>query len=124
MSEYNPSMEEIGIFIKQNIREWVQPIILEFNRNREINLAERFVRVEEELKSQRELMKQGFELSEKRFEDLHRQMDQRFLQIDKRFEQVDKRFEQIDKRFCAIQWAIGIGFTAIVVLMSLYQFYQ
>ena len=60
----------------------------------ELSLIERIIRVEEELKSQRELMKKSFELIEKRFE----QIDRRFDQIDKRFEQVDKRFEQVDKR--------------------------
>ena len=50
------------------------------------------VRVEEELKHQRELMREGFE-----------RMDKRFEQVDKRFEQVDKRFEQVDKRFESMQ---------------------
>jgi molecular chaperone DnaK (HSP70) len=62
-------------------------------------LLERMVRVEEELKSQRELMKAGFERMDQRFEDLIHQMDKRFEQMDKRFEQMDKRFEQMDKRF-------------------------
>ncbi len=61
----------------------------------DLELRERMVRVEEELKHQRELMEQGFRLMEKRFE----QIDKRFEQVDKRFEQVDKRFEQVDKRF-------------------------
>ncbi|WP_341328094.1 hypothetical protein [Methylotuvimicrobium sp. KM2] len=61
----------------------------------DLELRERFVRVEEELKHQRELMLEGFKQMEKRFE----QMEKRFEQVDKRFEQVDKRFEQVDKRF-------------------------
>jgi hypothetical protein len=83
-------------FIKQNLGTWLAeqslgkpPVVYE------IELRERMVRVEEELKHQRELMRQGFDLMEKRFE----QIDKRFEQIDKRFEQVDKRFEQVDKRF-------------------------
>jgi len=76
-------------FIKEHLGEWLAeqslgkpPAVYE------IELRERMVRVEEELKHQRELMRQGFEQVEKRFE-----------QVEKRFEQVDKRFEQIDKRF-------------------------
>jgi chromosome segregation ATPase len=72
----------------------------------EIELRERMVRVEKELKHQRELMRQGFaqmdkrfELAEKRHEELRVDMLARFAQVDKRFEQVDKRFEQLDKRF-------------------------
>ena len=43
------------------------------------------IRVEEELKHQRELMQQGFAM------------------MEKRFQQVDKRFEQVDYRFASIQ---------------------
>ena len=46
----------------------------------EIELRERMIRVEEELKHQRELMQQGFAM------------------MDKRFEAVDKRFEEITSR--------------------------
>lgn len=56
----------------------------------EIEIRERIVRVEEELKNQRELMMKGFNQVEKRFE----QVEKRFEQVEKRFEQVDKRFEQ------------------------------
>ena len=71
-------------------------------------------------------MDQRFHQMDKRFEDLIHQMDKRFEQVDKRFEQVDKRFEDLihhmDKRFSLIQWTMGIGFTMITVLMSVYQF--
>jgi len=80
--------ERIGAFVKENIPTWLAeqslgkpPVVYE------IELRERMVRVEEELKHQRELMRKGFE-----------QVDKRFEQVDKRFEQVDKRFEQVDKR--------------------------
>ncbi|MCC6916764.1 MAG: hypothetical protein IT527_05565 [Nitrosomonas sp.] len=61
----------------------------------ELELRERIVRVEEELKHQRALMLEGFKQMEKRFE----QIEKRFEQVDKRFEQIEKRFEQVDKRF-------------------------
>ena len=65
------------------------------------------IRVEEELKHQRELMQQGFAMMDKRFEEMQQQIDKRFDAVDKRFEemqqQMDKRFEemqqQMDKRF-------------------------
>jgi len=72
----------------------------------EIELRERMVRVDEELKNQRELMIKGFDMMEKRFEQVDKRFEEmredfnkRFEQVDKRFEQVDKRFEQVDKRF-------------------------
>ena len=65
----------------------------------ELELRERIVRVEEELKHQRELMLEGFNRVDKRFEQLISEMNARFAQVDKRFEQMDKRFEQMEKRF-------------------------
>jgi chromosome segregation ATPase len=80
-------------FIKTNMADWlVEQSLGKPPAVYEIELRERMVRVEEELKHQRELMRQGFAQVEKRFE-----------QVDKRFEQVDKRFEQVDKRFESVQ---------------------
>ncbi|MBS3954780.1 MAG: hypothetical protein KGZ88_17650 [Methylomicrobium sp.] len=94
-----------------------RPEVVNANVRYELDIRERIVRVEEELKHQRELMLQGFENSNKRFEDVNRHFDEaradvnkrfeemradmnkRFEQVDKRFEQVDKHFEQVDKRF-------------------------
>lgn len=107
-----------------------------YSRDFEIDIRERIVRVEEELKNQREIlnlmlaqMDKRFEMSEKRFE----QVDKRFEQVDKRFEQVDKRFEElredmnsrfsvVDRRFEELRgdmnrgfkmmmWFTGLGFT-------------
>ncbi|MBB1127193.1 hypothetical protein [Thiospirillum jenense] len=111
------AQEDIA-FIKQYIGEWLAeqslgkpPLVYE------IELRERMVRVEEELKHQRELMlllqqqmREGFERvdqrfeamqinMDKRFEAMQNSMDKRFEDVNKRFEQVDKRFEQMDKRF-------------------------
>ncbi len=49
-----------------------------------------------------------------------------FEAVDQRFEVVDQRFETMqrymDKRFNSMQWLIGIGFVAMTVLMSVYQY--
>jgi chromosome segregation ATPase len=76
-----------------------RPEAVNANVRYELDIRERIVRVEEELKHQRELMLQGFENSNKRFEEIRIDMDKRFEQVDKRFEQIDKRFEQVEKRF-------------------------
>lgn len=65
----------------------------------ELELRERIVCVEEELKHQRELMLEGFNRVDRRFEQLINEMNARFAQVDKRFEQMEKRFEQVDRRF-------------------------
>lgn len=79
-------------FIKQHLGEWLAEVSLgKPPAVYEIELRERMIRVEEELKHQRELIKSILE-----------QMDKRFAQVDQRFEQIDKRFEQVDKRFEAL----------------------
>ncbi len=104
-------LQQIGEYVKNHLSEWIaeqslgKPHVVY-----EIELRERMVRVEEELKHQRELMRQGFEQVDKRLELMKADMDKRFEQVDKRldlmktdldkrFEQMDKRFEQVDKRF-------------------------
>jgi len=53
----------------------------------EIELRERMVRIEEELKHQRELIKTILE-----------QMDKRFEAVDRRFESMDRRFDELTRR--------------------------
>jgi hypothetical protein len=105
-------------FIKANMADWlIEQSLGKPTAVYEIELRERMVRVEEELKHQRELMQQGFAQTERRFEqadqrnqELRQDMLGRFEQVDKRFEQADQRdrelrqdmlerFEQVDKRF-------------------------
>ncbi|MDO9047532.1 MAG: hypothetical protein Q7U66_07325, partial [Methylobacter sp.] len=74
-------IEQIQWLIKKALSE--TPETLNANVRYELDLRERTIRVEEELKHQRELMVEGF-----------KQMEKRFEQVDKRFEQMDKRFEQ------------------------------
>ncbi|MFW5744139.1 MAG: hypothetical protein ACOC2D_12760, partial [Spirochaetota bacterium] len=81
--------EQIGSYVREHLGTWIRDISPPVATVQlDPVYLERIVRVEEELKSQRELMKQGFEAMEKRFE-----------QVDRRFEQVDARFEQVDARF-------------------------
>jgi predicted RNase H-like nuclease (RuvC/YqgF family) len=75
-------------FIKDHLGEWLAEQSLgKPSAVYEVELRERMVRVEEELRHQRELIKTLIE-----------QMDKRFDQVDKRFEQVDKRFEELNRR--------------------------
>jgi hypothetical protein len=112
--------EEDIRYIKQHLSEWLaeqslgKPLAVY-----EIALRERMVRVEEELKHQRELMRQGFEQMDKRFE----QVEKRFEQVDKRFEQVDKRFDEMlkrhDKHFL---WVIGFIATSAGLVIAAIRF--
>jgi len=90
-------IEQIQWLIKKTISE--TPEALNANVRYELDLRERTIRVEEELKHQRELMTEGFKQMEKRFEQVDKRFEQMHQDMNKRFEQVDKRFEQVDKRF-------------------------
>jgi len=101
-------IDQIQWLIKKTLSEL--PETLNANVRYELDLRERTIRVEEELKHQRELMVEGFKQMEKRFEQVDKrfeQIERRFEQIDKRFEQMQiettKRFEQMDKRFEQIE---------------------
>jgi septation ring formation regulator EzrA len=131
----------------QQIRELIEqsmaarPEAANTNARYELDIRERIVRVEEELKHQRELMLQGFETSNRRFEEIRTDMNKRFEQVDKRFEQVDKRFEQVDKRFEQMDkrfeqidkhltiitnrmdrfmfWSLGLTISAVIAIVKL-----
>ncbi len=134
MQENNLKVQ-VDQYLKDNLKTYM----MESNHHHEVGVLERIIRVEEELKHQREILEKllhqidkRFEQMDKRFEDLLHYMDKRFEQMDKRFEemqkQVDKRFEemqkqmdkrfedlihQMDKRFSTLQWIFGASFTLL-----------
>jgi hypothetical protein len=79
--------EQIGSYVRRNLGNWMQELSPPTSPLDPV-LVERIVRVEEELKSQRELMKQGFEQVDKRFEEMRADTNARFAQVDKRFEEM------------------------------------
>jgi len=91
MNTTNLAAEDIAYIedrIKGQLGEWLAeqslgkpPVVYE------IELRERMVRIEEELKHQRELIK-----------TILKQMDKRFEAVDKRFESMDRRFEELTRR--------------------------
>ena len=85
-------IEQIQWLIKKTLSE--TPEALNANVRYELDLRERTIRVEEELKHQRELMTEGFK------------------QMEKRFEQVDKRFEMLTSRIDHFMiWSFATTFT-------------
>jgi len=141
MMEEKIPKEELIRIIKPLIAEQLSAFIREHElKAKEISLIERIIRVEEELKAQREIiaslqreMNARFEAMDKRFEALQREMDKRFealqREMDKRFEAVDKRFEAMDKRFESLekrlsflQWLMAGGFTFVSILITIINF--
>ena len=115
-ADFKQMEEHIENHIKSNIGSWIGSI--SFTKSsyfNEIELIERIVRVEEELKSQRELMLMGFEQTNRRFE-----------QIDKRFEDMqkymDKRFEDVNSKFKMMFAFMTLGFTILATMMTVFKF--
>ena len=102
------AQEDIA-FIKQHLGEWLAeqslgkpPLVYE------IELRERMVRVEEELKHQRELMLL-----------LQQQMREGFERVDQRFAQVDKRFEEMLKRHDQqFFWLVSIALGGVGLIVA------
>ena len=132
MALAHDDLQQIQQLIEQSMA--TRPEAAFANVRYELDIRERIVRVEEELKHQRELMLQGFETSNRRFEDMNKRfeemrtdMNKRFEQVDKRFEQMDKRFEQIDKHLTIITnrmdrfmfWSLGLTISAVIAIIKL-----
>lgn len=64
-----------------------------YSRDFEIEIRERIVRVEEELKNQRELILQTLNFN-------------------------GKQFEQVDKRFTMMMWFTGLGLTLVTAFIT------
>jgi len=98
-------------FIKSRFPVWLK----EFSFYDNESLKERMVRVEEELRHQRELMLQGFAMMEKRFES----NDKRFESIDKRFESLEESIEKLSARmFQFMLWSFGFTATAAGIIIA------
>ena len=140
-------LEIIGDYVQKKLPVWLDS--LSYPRSIQawdMELRERIVRIEEELKNQHELMKQGFEQVDRRIDQVDKRIDQvdkridqvekridqvekridqvdkRIDQVDKRIDQVDRPFEQFEKRLTIITVLIGTGFTMVTVLMSIFKF--
>nr|VFJ67621.1 MAG: hypothetical protein BECKFW1821C_GA0114237_101236 [Candidatus Kentron sp. FW] len=113
------TLQEVSQYVRAHIGEWLAeeslakpPVVYE------IELRERMVRVEEELKHQRELMKQGFDIMEKRFESIDKRFELMVQENNKRFEEINKRFEALTQRIDRFMfWSFGItvGMGSLVI---------
>ena len=110
------TLEEISAHVRAHMGEWLaEKSLAKPPAVYEIELRERMVRVEEELKHQRELMKQGFDLMEKRFE----MIDKRFEDMNGRFEDMNSRFDMLTKRIDRFMiWSFGITMSAAFLVIG------
>ena len=106
------SKKEIGEYIQENLAHWLaDQSLAKPTQVYEIELRERMVRVEEELKHQRELMKQGFDMMEKRFEAMDKRFEAMQIQMDKRFDALTKRID----RFMVWSFSVSITMTGVII---------
>ncbi len=101
--------EELIEIIKSLVAEQVEAYVREHEiKAKEFSLLERIIRVEEELKAQREIIA-----------SLQREMNARFEALQR---EMDKRFESVEKRLLFLQWFMAGGFTLISVLITIINF--
>ena len=107
-------VQRIADYVKPWLRDTILDLIPRRPSDIDTRLLERMIRVEEELKAQRELMAERFDAvdkrfaaSDRRFEDLQTAMETRFAVTDRRFE--DAR-AAMDQRFADLQTAMDRRF--------------
>ena len=121
-------LQIIGEYVQSHLTEWLpEQTYRSVDRIYPIELGERMVRVEEELKNQRELMKQGFDQIDRRMELMQVNMDKRFElmqnSIDKRFDEVNARSKAIEtKIFQFMVWSSGFTATVAGIVVAVIKF--
>ncbi|HKJ85834.1 MAG TPA: hypothetical protein VKA06_07145 [Spirochaetia bacterium] len=125
-------VRRIGDYVKPWLRDVVSETVPRGSMDIPTQLLERMVRVEEELKAQRELFAERFSASDRRFEDTRTLMDQRFEDsrtvMDQRFEDtrtfMDQRFDDtvksMNQRFASMQWAMLVGFSVVTAVVTVF----
>ena len=123
-------LEQIGSYIESNFDRFGAKNNVVQMRSYDIQLIERMTRIEEELKTQRELflkqnetmqfgftqMDKHFDQIDKRFESMQKQMDIRFEMTQKN---MDARFDDVNKKFTMMMWMTTVGFTIIATVITL-----
>ncbi len=93
-------------YIKSQFEQWLVELVPENEPGvYDLELRNRMLKVEQELKHQRELMQQGFGIMEKRFE-----------QVDKRFEALTGRIDTF------MRWSFGLTLTVGGIIIAVLKF--
>ena len=103
----NDDLEQVGTYVRAHLTEWLPWNVLD--------LSERIVRVEEELKSQGRRMDERFEAVDRRFEDLQSSMDRRFADMQSG---MDKRFEDMHRHTNRWMTIISLALVMLGALMT------
>ena len=58
----------------------------------------------------------------KHVNEIRREMHEGFKKVNERFEKIDERFERMEHRISMIFTFLGVGFTVLATLITLFQF--
>jgi tryptophanyl-tRNA synthetase len=67
-------------------------------------------------------MREGFAGLRQEMDERFEKMDERFEKMDERFEKMDERFEKMEHKISLIFTFLGVGFTILAALITLFQF--
>ncbi|MFW6312762.1 MAG: hypothetical protein ACOC2N_02640 [Spirochaetota bacterium] len=130
-------LEQIGSYVREYLGTWIRVVDPPIVARMEPEYLERMVRIEEELKGQRELMQQGFVAMERRFDETRADMNARFEQMDRRYDEaradrdarfnetradMNSGFEQVDKRFEDSRHHTKVWMTVLTIIIAVTSF--
>lgn len=110
-------VRRIGDYVKPWLRNLVGEVAPRSSSEISEPLLERMVRVEEELKAQRELFAERFSAMDRRFEEMNRRFTENQDFMDQRF--TDARVS-MDQRFKSMQWAMLVGFSVVIAVVTVF----
>ena len=118
-------LNRIGEYVQSHLPEWMDKLGVRPVPDPVTNtqLLERVVRVEEELKAQRELMAVRFGAMDERFEAMNQNMNDRFEAVNQamnsRFEAVNDRFDSVNQNINVLKWFVVTSFVVLGAAISL-----
>jgi len=121
-------VQRIADYVKPWLRDTILDLIPRRPSDIDTRLLERMIRVEEELKAQRELMAERFDAVDKRFAATDRRLEDSRAAMDQRFEglqaAMDTRFDDArvhsDRRFAWLQWTILVGLAVVTAAVTVF----
>ena len=129
-------LNRIGEYVQSHLPEWMDKLGVRPVPDPVTNthLLERVVRVEEELKAQREVMTVRFSAMDERFEAMNQSLNDRFEAMNRnmndrfeavnqamnsRFEAVNDRFDSVNQNINVLKWFVVTSFVVLGAAISL-----
>ncbi len=112
-------LEQIGSYVKNHIGQWIreQNILLfpERTEKTSLELMERIVTIEQQLKFQNDKLEMMMDQSDKRFQSMDKRFTDMQSYMNLRFEGVEKRFNRVYSFLTAIFITMLGGFISLLI---------